>query len=86
MIQTKFIPQGWECPKCNRVYSPTTSMCSHCPVQAVTTAGTTGTTFSSGTTWYTHNFESDKKSTSNGCKICGLQQWQHPNITYTNNL
>jgi hypothetical protein len=21
---------GWECPKCGRCYSPTTSMCSYC--------------------------------------------------------
>lgn len=23
-------PQGWECPKCNRVYSPSTPMCFSC--------------------------------------------------------
>lgn len=29
----EFIPfyqQGWECPKCGRVYSPTTVMCFYC--------------------------------------------------------
>ena len=23
--------RGWECPKCGRVFSPTTSMCFYCP-------------------------------------------------------
>ena len=26
----KSIPQGWECPKCGRVYSPSTTMCFTC--------------------------------------------------------
>lgn len=30
------VPQGWECPKCHRVYSPSTVMCLHCPVTAYT--------------------------------------------------
>ena len=29
-------PKGWECPKCGRVYSPTTSMCQYCGRQSVT--------------------------------------------------
>jgi len=84
MIQTSFIPQGWECPKCKRVYSPTTQMCSHCPQhnQGVTS---TGTTFSVGTsTTISHVFESNKKSSSKTkCKICGLEKWQHPLVSYT---
>jgi rubredoxin len=82
MLQTSFIPQGWECPKCKRVYSPTTSMCSHCPEfsQGYTSTGTTLTTASSGT-WYGHNFESGKEKGK--CKICGLQKAQHPLISYT---
>jgi uncharacterized OB-fold protein len=80
MFHTSFIPQGWECPKCKRVYSPTTSVCSHCPQhnQGVATTGT-GTS-----TTYTHQFESDKKSSSKTkCKICGLEKWQHPLVSYT---
>ena len=85
MYSTNFIPQGWECPKCKRVYSPTTTMCAQCPIQ--TSTGTSigiaglGTTSS---TSFTHEFESDKKSSSKTkCKICGKQKWEHPNISYT---
>ena len=28
--------QGWECPKCGRVYSPNTLMCMYCSKQSVT--------------------------------------------------
>jgi hypothetical protein len=80
MFQTSFILQGWECPKCKRVYSPTISMCSHCPqhTQGLVTTGT------STSTTYSHQFESDKKSSSKTkCKICGLEKWQHPLVSYT---
>ena len=26
----QFAQQGWECPKCHRVYSPMTTMCYYC--------------------------------------------------------
>ena len=82
MVQTTFIPQGWECPKCKRVYSPTTSMCSHCP-QHNQGLASTGTILNVGSssTWMAHNFESDKKNGK--CNICGLQKAQHPLISYT---
>ena len=85
MLQTSFIPQGWECPKCKRVYSPTTSMCSHCPEHSQGYAST-GTTLTVGTnsTFIGHNFEPDKKGSSKTkCKICGLEKFQHPLISYT---
>ena len=25
-----YAPQGWECPRCHRVYSPSTMMCMYC--------------------------------------------------------
>ena len=34
------VQQGWECPKCGRVYSPSMVMCTYCPQQPVTTTGT----------------------------------------------
>jgi hypothetical protein len=80
MNDFNFTPQGWECPKCKRVYSPTTSMCSHCPeyTQGVSMTGT------STSTTHTHQFESDKKSSSfTKCKICGLEKWQHSLVSYT---
>ena len=87
MYQTNFIPQGWECPKCKRVYSPTTSMCAHCPTQTMTGTTSTSIQFSEfGTTGtsLTHNFESDKKSSSKTkCKICGREKWQHPISSFT---
>lgn len=38
-----FTPQGWQCPICKRVYSPTTPMCYYCGDSNTilrTTAGT----------------------------------------------
>lgn len=28
--QFHYVQQGWQCPCCKRVYSPTTSMCMYC--------------------------------------------------------
>lgn len=84
------IPQGWECPKCKRVYSPTTIMCIACPqyTKSTTTSDTPigvggyGTTTNS--TSFLHRFESDEKLTSQTkCKICGVERWQHPSISFT---
>lgn len=38
-----FVPQGWECPKCKRVYSPQTMMCIACP--SMTSSTTTSSVF-----------------------------------------
>lgn len=40
MNDNRFIPQGWECPKCGAVMSPTTSVCVNCNGQAQVTVGT----------------------------------------------
>ena len=37
------IQQGWQCPMCRRVYSPTTPMCFNCPPKTIVTSNT-GTT------------------------------------------
>jgi methionyl-tRNA synthetase len=35
-----FTQQGWECPKCGRVYSPSTHMCWSCPEKTITSTTT----------------------------------------------
>lgn len=37
---TTVVQQGWECPKCKRVYSPCMVMCSYCPTNPVITTST----------------------------------------------
>ena len=37
-----FIPQGWQCPICKRVYSPNTSMCLYCGNEKFSVASSTG--------------------------------------------
>jgi hypothetical protein len=77
MFQTTYVPQGWECPKCKRVYSPTTRMCNYCPQynQGVTTTTLT----------FTHSFSSNTPNPTGKtkCSVCGKEKWEHPEITYT---
>ena len=37
-----FAPQGWQCPVCGAVYSPTTPMCYNCTGKTYTFSTTTG--------------------------------------------
>lgn len=34
--------QGWECPKCGRVYAPSVAMCWYCPPIKATASSNTG--------------------------------------------
>ena len=38
-------PKGWQCPKCGRIYSPTTPMCFYCGGKTITNQTTTGTEY-----------------------------------------
>ena len=73
------VPQGWECPKCKRVYAPSMMMCSYCPenIKPFTTTGTSTT--------YMHSFSSDTPSPTakTKCNLCGKEKWEHHEITYT---
>lgn len=57
----KLINQGWECPKCGRVYSPTTPMCFYCvPVKGMTIS-TTGINIQGVRTPHTVITEDDRR-------------------------
>lgn len=94
MSNFNFTPQGWECPKCHRVYSPTTMMCIACPqyTKGETTTnlpigtpiggGGYGTTTTSTTKCMI--FVADPESgTSPKCINCGKSQIDHTPYTFT---
>ena len=87
MKDFNFIQQGWECPKCKRVYSPTTTMCIACPqyTKSITTTNTLiSSDGTSSSTSYMHEFQSSGKGSSKTiCKICGKEKFLHPNVSYT---
>lgn len=35
MYEEMLLQKGWECPKCGRVYSPSTSMCKYCSNESI---------------------------------------------------
>jgi len=88
MQQFDFTTQGWECPRCKRVYSPTTIMCIVCPSLSGTGMGTSSTPIGVGgygtTTASTlcRLFVPDPSSgTSPKCINCGKSQLDHSTIT-----
>jgi hypothetical protein len=92
MSNFDFTPQGWECPKCKRVYSPTTIMCIACPsLTASTSNSTTNTpiggggfgTTSTETAFMFHNFQEGEGTSKIKCRICGKGKSGHPLISYT---
>lgn len=79
------ISQGWECPKCGKVYAPTQLECTKCPIpETYTSTGNVHVNGTTSTTYIGHEFVSISKGTSKTrCAVCGLEKWQHPNISYT---
>lgn len=41
IFDNMFVQQGWQCPICRRVYSPSTVMCLYCGHQTTITTTTT---------------------------------------------
>lgn len=83
------IPQGWECPKCRHVYSPTTSMCIYCPQSITSGTTSSGTAIGVGgigqiTSYYRTNIITDhvfrvdtESSSATLCKLCGKEKNLH---------
>ena len=46
-----YIPQGWQCPVCHRVFAPTTPWCYFCGGETTTTTGILTTTAASTESW-----------------------------------
>jgi uncharacterized OB-fold protein len=65
-IGTPNIQQGWECPKCGRVYSPSTSMCLTCPQPTVTITD-------NSQTFCDHEY-GEKNTAGRHCKKCGMME------------
>jgi uncharacterized OB-fold protein len=81
------IQQGWECPKCGRIYSPTTPMCLHCPQEIkpsvnIDTNDLVTRTYTS-TSIGVHNFVASQENPFK-CAICGAYETSHPFFTFTN--
>lgn len=79
------IQQGWECPKCGKVYSPTQPECTKCPTADSVIKEESIKFSASGTTHTSLGHMFVRNGTSNICKICGLEEFRHPVITLTNN-
>lgn len=58
-----FAPQGWQCPICRRVYSPTYPWCIFCGNETTTT--TTTVTTNPELSWLTDYLKENENETSN---------------------
>jgi len=87
-MENYFVSQGWECPKCKRVYSPTTMMCMYCiPKTSIATPSTPigtpigtpimGSGSTSGTTHVCTTFVSTMDGKSTNCVTCGRSYNEH---------
>ena len=83
-----FVPQGWECPKCGRVYAPSSPMCWFCPTQTTTTTNIPGMTAGTDNTLTVSSCEfkplnDGRVGSSEVCAKCGRHKIQHAKITNT---
>lgn len=66
-------PQGWQCPCCGRVYSPTTPMCFYCSNKEGTVQ-TTGTSINDNEWWQKYLKQSQTGQPVND-NPSTLQEW-----------
>ena len=59
-----FAQQGWQCPICKRVYSPTTCMCFYCGNSTVTTSTNVTVDLSK------LNISTDPETPVGDCNVC----------------
>jgi len=64
LVQTA--QQGWQCPVCQRVYSPATVMCMSCPQPTITTTDTVTVTVCD------HDW--NEEMTAPSCRRCGTMK------------
>ncbi len=82
MSNFDFTPQGWECPKCKRVYSPQTMMCIACPSMTSSTTNTVTTTLTSEYCVFEPGGTIDGFYYPDFCKKCGQQKQYHTFTVY----
>jgi len=77
-----FSPRGWICPKCGRVYSPSTSMCFYCADNKSPTITKIGTGIPNDKDWWESYLKQTTADSSQN--IGGSDYWDDIKKTWTN--
>lgn len=73
-----YAPQGWQCPVCGRVYSPTTSMCFYCGNQETITTTVSSYPVETGASFHYCNKKMVTCPFANECGICSAKGCRYP--------
>ena len=79
------MPRGWICPKCGRVYSPSTSTCFNCVGNNSPTITSTGTDILNDKDWWESYL---KQTTADSARqiIGGSDYWDNISQTWVNTM
>lgn len=69
MCDYNYIQQGWQCPVCKRVYSPTTTMCYYCGNEKIDTTTTPGETIIDWVKKFSTTFKPEEFAWCNNTRI-----------------